>query len=142
MPRRVLTVAAAGGCALLIAGCTQTAKDSATDFQGAQREVAQVVEDLQQAASRRNAAEICTDLVTQAFAQRIAAAQRKRTCEDGLDPILDDVNATELTVEGVQVDGTSATANVLSEATGNADDRRDRFTLRRVGATWRLDSLG
>lgn len=127
--------------AVALAGCGAAADSDEEFAAGPQRDVAAVVEELQDKALRREATDICTDLLTVELARRIAQAQRTQTCEGGLDPILDDVDAVELTVDGVKVAGANATAEVLSEGAGDSE-RRDRFALRRVGANWRIDGFG
>jgi hypothetical protein len=107
------------------------------DFQGEQRAVAQVVEDLQSSGRRRDAAAICRDLFTRALRDRVAATGAD--CEKELQKALDDADAFELDVESVEVSGTRATAVVRGTDEGAVQTRT--FEFAREDGRWRADSL-
>ena len=124
--------------ALAAAGCGQSNKDSATDFSGEQRAVAQAVEDLQSAGRKGDAQKICTDLLAPALIAEIRHASGD--CAKVLDDALQDADTFEMTVEKVTVDGPRATAVVKSDA--GKKDRTDTLQLVREGRNWKVASLG
>jgi hypothetical protein len=138
-PVRLLTPVAVLGATLGLVACGQ-AKDSAGDFQGEQRNVADVVEKLQTEGRNRNAGRICNDLLAPALVRRIEAQNQGARCADVLDPNLNDTDAFELQVEKVTITGPRATVDVTSEA--GDDTRTDQLTLQKVGADWKIATLG
>jgi Domain of unknown function (DUF4878) len=126
--------------ALTLSACGSTEKDSASDFKGDQKAVAQAVEDLQSASRKGDEARICTDLLAPALLTKIKAAQ-KGGCEPALKTALKDVDSYELQVKKVAISGTNATATVTSDI-GKKDDRTDTLTLVKVGNAWKISELG
>jgi len=120
--------------ALALAGCG-AAGSSAGDFEGEERRVAQVVEDLQSAAEGRDGEEICSRLLASRFADSLAAAGR--TCDQEVTKALGDAESASLEVEAVRVTGNEAVAQVK-----DADDRVTRLPLVREGRDWRLTAFG
>jgi hypothetical protein len=110
--------------ALTLSACGSTDKDSASDFKGDQKAVAQTVEDLQSASRKGDEARICTDLLAPALLTA-----------------LKDVDSYELQVKRVAISGTNATATVTSDV-GKRDDRTDTLTLVKVGNAWKISELG
>lgn len=134
-PIAVLAIAAAVG----LAGCTaQSSKDSAEDFQGEERRVAEVIEDLQDAARKRDGDEVCKTLLAESLVRSITQASGE-ACAEAMDDALGDVDATELQVEKISIQGQDATATVRGEA--GDDERTDTMTLRRQGRQWRIAGL-
>src|SRR5829696_8634629 len=132
-------LAALAGCALVLGACTSSStKDSAADFQGEQKAVAQAVEDFQDAGTDRDANKVCSQFLAPALVRTIETST-KTTCANALDDRLDDTDSFDLTVDKVAVSGDTATATVKSE-TGD-DDRVDTFKLVRVGQNWKLAEL-
>lgn len=126
--------------ALTLSACGSTTKDSATDFKGDQKAVAQAVEDLQSASRKGDETKICTDLLAPALLTKIKAAQ-KAGCEPALKTALKDVDSYELTVKKVAISGTTATATVTDDV-GKNDDRTSTLTLVKVGNAWKISELG
>src|SRR3954454_6111355 len=124
---------------LALGACGQSQKDSAKDFTGDQKAVAQTVEDLQTASRKRDEGKICKELLAPALVTKIKTAS-KDTCEGALKDALQDADAFELQVKKVAIDGTTATATVTSD-TGK-DDRTDTLTLTKVGDAWRISGRG
>ena len=124
---------------LALGACGQTNKDSAGDFQGEQKAVAQAVEDLQTASRKHDESRICGDLLAPALVARIKSAS-KDSCEQALKDTLQDADAFELQVKKVAVDGTSATATVTSDT--GTKDRTDTLTLQKAGGAWKIATLG
>jgi hypothetical protein len=126
--------------ATALSACGTTTKDSATDFRGDQKAVAQTVEDLQSASKKSDEKKICNDLLAPALVAKIKAAD-KDGCEPAVSDALRDVDSTELQVKKVAISGTSATATVTSDV-GKDDDKTDTLTLVKVGSAWKISELG
>jgi hypothetical protein len=124
---------------LTLSACGQTDKDSASDFKGDQKAVAQTVEDLQSASRKSDETKLCNDVLAPALVTKIKTAS-EGTCESALNDALRDVDSWELTVKKVAVNGTTATATVQSD-TGK-DNRLDTLTLVKVGNAWKISELG
>lgn len=129
--------------ALALGACGQSSKDSAKDFRGDQRAVAQTVEDLQKAGQKRSAdgaKTICTQLLAPDLVAKIKQTSSK-ACDVVVKDAISDADAFELQVKKVAVNGDQATATVASQANGEKD-RIDTLTLTRVGNVWKISSLG
>jgi hypothetical protein len=127
------------GAALAAGGCAGAADDSAKDFRGDQRLVAEAVEDLQDAGTKGDGNKICEQLLTKELVAQIRRAGAE-SCADAVEDALADADAFEISVEKVAIDGARATATVKSEA--GDDERMDTLTLERAGRDWRISSLG
>jgi Domain of unknown function (DUF4878) len=142
-PLRLLPVLVAA--ALTLSACGQASKDSSGDFKGDQKVVAQTVEDFQSAASKANGDKICDELLAADLVAKVKAAAQKTdpkgTCADGLKDALRDADSFELTVKKVSIDGTTATAVVESDDTGD-DKATDTLTLTKAGDGWKISALG
>lgn len=125
--------------ALALGGCRHASKDSTTGLKGDQKAVAQTVEDLQAAGSKRDAAKICADLLAPQLVTRIRQASNG-TCDAVLKDALADADAFELQVKRVTVDGTNAQAVVESQS--GDKKRTDTLELQKVGDSWRIATLG
>jgi outer membrane PBP1 activator LpoA protein len=137
-PLRVLPVLVAA--ALTLSACGQTSKDSAKDFRGEEKAVAQTVEDLQSASSKGDRDKICDELLAADLVAKIKSAS-KQPCADALKDSLRDADSFELQVKKVAVDGTTATATVESDAAGDAKTTTT-LTLTKARDGWRIASLG
>src|SRR5690349_19119824 len=136
-PTRLVAVLVA--LPLVLGACGQTEKDSAGDFKGDQKAVAQAVEDLQTASRKRDEGKICSQLLAPALVDKIKTASNT-TCEKVLGDALRDVDSFELQVKKVAVNGTTATATVTSD-TGKKN-RTDTLQLQKVGNAWKIATLG
>jgi hypothetical protein len=138
-PLRLLTPVALLIAALALGACGQTAKTSANDFKGEQRDVAKVIDRLQSAGRKRDASAICSDLLAPALVKRIEASS-KSTCPSVLKDALNDTDSFDVKVEKVEITGDRAGATVTSSA--GKDDRTDRLDLQKVGTAWKIAALG
>ena len=123
--------------AALVAGCTGGAS-STSDFEGEQKNVADVVEELQSAGETGDAQAICAEIVAQSLADDIRAAGA--SCEQELDKAIKDADDFDLEVERVTINGDTATAEVKGRDGG--EDRVRTFEFERDGTDWRATSLG
>jgi hypothetical protein len=119
--------------ALTSGGCAAS-NSSAKNFQGTERDVANAIDDLGSAGRTKNEGKICTELLTRELADRMKAAGS--TCEQEISDAMSDSDDYDLSVKDVTVSGATATAQVEN------NDRTSTFRLQRVGAAWRISSLG
>jgi hypothetical protein len=119
--------------AVPLAGCAG-ANTSVRNFQGAERDVASAISDFESAGQHKNERKICTELLTAAYAKSLAAG--RSTCEDEVSDAVADADDYKLDIKDVTVTGPTATA-VVENAGHTAT-----FRLQRVGADWRIASVG
>ena len=136
-PTRLVALLAA--LPLILGACGQAAKDSAGDFRGDQRDVAQTVEDLQSFARKGDAGKICTELLAPNLVARITSSSKK-PCDTALKDTIADADAFELQVKKVTVSGDKASAVVVSQ--GGKKDRTDTLQLVRNRSAWKITTLG
>ena len=127
-----LLLAAAG----VATGCGAAGSDSASDFTGVKKDVADAVEDLESAARKSDEGEICGRLLTSSLVQTIRSAGR--SCTSGIADAIDDADTFDMTVKSVTVTGTTATAVVDSKEKAT----NDTFKLVKEGGRWKIASLG
>jgi hypothetical protein len=135
MSRAVLAVPLV--LAALASGCGASGS-SAGDFEGEEKRVADVVEQLQSAGETGDAAEICNEVLAKQLRDQIQEAGAN--CEQELDKAINDADDFELEVEDVTISGNSATAKVRGRDKG--EERVRDFEFVREGSDWRATSLG
>ena len=130
--RRPLTLIALLLATGTLAGCTAANQNtSAGDFKGAERDVAQTIDDLK---SARDYEEVCSRLFTDAFAKSLEADGHD--CVDEVQSTFRDVANTDMDVDDVTITGDRATAKV------SQGDASATFELERSGESWQISSLG
>jgi hypothetical protein len=128
----LITVAAAG---IALAGCTATPPSSAKNFKGAEKDVAQVVDDLQKAGRTGKPDKLCNDIFTADLANRFKAGNA--TCVDEVEKAMRDVNDYDIKVTDITVTGNSATAKVEQ----GKEKRTGTLGFQRIGSGWRVSSI-
>jgi hypothetical protein len=123
--------------AALASGCGASGS-SAGDFEGEEKRVADVVEQLQSAGEAGDAAEICNEVLAKELRDQIQEAGA--SCEQELEKAINDADDFELDVEDVTISGNSATAKVKGRDGG--EERVRDFEFVREGSDWRATSLG
>ena len=121
-----------------LAGCGQ-AQSSAGDFEGAEKDVAETIEELQTAAENRKPADICSEVLSRQLADRLKNADGD--CVEEMEKVAGDADDFELEVTDVTITGTTATARVKAMK-GGRDDAVTTFALAREDGDWRLTDLG
>jgi hypothetical protein len=130
--RRLSAVLALLLATTALAGCTPANQNaSAGDFEGAERDVAQVIDDLK---GTRDPDEICSRILTDEFAQSLEAGGRD--CIDEVRAMIRDTANTDMDVRDVTISGSTARAEVRQ------DDVTSTFELERDGQSWRISSFG
>jgi hypothetical protein len=122
--------------AIAISGCAATGPTSAGDFQGAESDVATVVDDLQKAARSGNPEKMCDDIFTKELADQFKAGASD--CTDQVQDAIRDATEDEFEVTDVTVTGNTATAKVRQPET----KRTGTFSFERIGNGWRLSAIG
>jgi hypothetical protein len=118
--------------AATLTGCTAANQNaSAGDFEGAERDVAQVIDDLK---GSRDPEEICSRILTDDFAKSLDAGGHD--CVEEVQAALRDTASTDVDVRDVTITGSTATAEVRQ------DDLSATFELERDGESWRISSFG
>jgi hypothetical protein len=131
--RRILLPLAAVAAALALAGCGSGESSSAGGFEGQEKEVAQVVEDLQRAAQSRDGGKVCSELLARELVDELSSGDQD--CIDEVEKAIGDADDYELRVTDVSVEGESATATVED------GDRRAKFALVRQDGRWRIAEM-
>jgi hypothetical protein len=122
--------------ALGVTACASTA--SSSSFKGEQHEVAQTIASLQSEATAGEAKKICKTLLSSAVAARLNAVHGG--CTQALKGQLVEVDSPELTIQAVQLHGTSASATVKSTYAGKS--RISMVSLVKEGGKWKISGLG
>jgi len=123
--------------AVALAGCGQAAGGSSERFQGSERAVADVVEDLQRAGEREEPAVICDEILTQDLVRALDEAGT--TCREEMTKAIKDADDFDLRVRDVTVTGQTARATV--ERRQGAGEETTVFEFRLVNGQWRASSL-
>jgi hypothetical protein len=122
---------------LTLAGCGAQAQTSSSldKFQGADRQVAQQVEDLESAGKRGKAEDICSDILAKSLVDELNAAGTD--CAGEMKKAIDDADDFDLEVLDVKVTGDEATATVRR----GDDGPTETMAFTREGNSWRATSL-
>jgi hypothetical protein len=125
---------------LLALGASACASTSTlSSFKGEEHAVAQVISNLQTYGTAGEAQKICTDLLSSSVTARLSSAHGG--CEHALKEQLSQVDTPEVTVEKVQLHGTtSSTAEVKSTYAGKA--KLTTVTLVKEDGAWKISKLG
>jgi len=122
---------------LSLSGCGAAPRDSAKEFDGAERAVAAAVEDLESAARENDSAVVCTKLL----AERLLTTLKEQgtNCATAVKEAFKDADSLDITVDDVTISGTTASAKVTSGTGG--EKKTDTLELEKAGAGWRISSL-
>ena len=121
-----------------IAGCGQS-QSSAGDFKGAEKDVADTIEQLQTSAQNRKPEDICSEVLARALVDRLKSSGTD--CVDEMEKIIGDADDFELDVTKVTITGSTAAATVKARR-GDRDDAVTNFALAREDKKWRLTDFG
>jgi hypothetical protein len=122
--------------ALGVGACGSTV--STSSFKGEAHAVAQRISDLQADVSALNEQKICEQDFSRAARARLST--RGDTCKHALKRQLGSIDAYELTVEKIAVNGATATARVRSTWAGKLSS--NRLKLVKEGGSWRVEGVG
>jgi hypothetical protein len=134
---RVRLLAACG--ALALAGCgggdEPDPKNNAERFEGDERQVAELVDRLGEAAREGDTATICDDFLTAELQARIGEASGTSCAQELEENIVS--GETTFAVESIEVESDDATAVVVDH-----EDRKSRLFLVRDQGDWRITRIG
>jgi Putative lumazine-binding len=133
--KRSLTLLCAPLLAVGVAACG-SATVSTAGFKGEARAVAQTIANLQSNATAGEEKKICAEDLSSSVVTRLAGAKR---CEATIKSQLAEVDSLELSVESIQVTGTTATSRVQSIYKGKK--RLGTLTLVKEGAKWKISAV-
>jgi hypothetical protein len=134
MPRRLIVLLAAA--ALAVSACGTTTSSSTVKFNGAAKDVADVVSKMATDGRSGDGKSICSDTFAQSLVNKLNSGGR--TCEDEMKDAVRDASDYDLQVRSVKVDGNNATAVVRQ----GDDGPTATFTFVKEGGNWRASSLG
>jgi hypothetical protein len=115
-----------------MAGCGGAS--STSDLKGDSKDVAEVIEDLQDYAQRNEADQICKNVLDAEVVKEIAGGDCIKTIEQAID----EADNYDLTVDSVRVTGTTARARVKA---GRDEDQVETIELRKNGDAWKITRL-
>jgi hypothetical protein len=133
--RFVVAVLLASG-ALALGGCGTASTSTNAKFKGEQGAVAKVVDDLATAGRRKDAAKICSSILSRSLVQQLKSAGGD--CEAEMKKAIDDADDFDLEVRSVNVDGNQAQAQVRQGKKGPLAI----FSFVKEDGSWRATSLG
>lgn len=129
---------AAGLCALAItvglAACGETA--STGNFKGESHNVAQTVSDLQSHATSGDQKKLCENDLAAVLTTHLRSAGG---CQAVLKKQLHEIDALNMTIESISVNGAGATAHVKSTYSGKS--RITTLTLVKEGTRWKISGV-
>jgi hypothetical protein len=131
--RRPLTSLCLLLCAPLLAACGTAGSTSTTGFTGVKREVAQGIASLQSDAASVEQKKICAEDLAASVVRRLGGT---KDCEAAIKRQLDQVDELEVSVESVNVSGSTATATVKSIHEGKS--KLSTVSLVKEGHTWKV----
>jgi hypothetical protein len=134
---RTIAPAAALLLVLALAGCT-SAQTSSTSFKGDKKAVADVIGDLEAAATRRQADKICSEIL----ARKVLDAMKSSggDCVREVDKAVSDIDDSALDVRAVTITGATAQARV--KARRNGREVTSTLGLVREDKNWRISDFG
>jgi hypothetical protein len=133
--RRIALIAVA--FALPISACGASGSKSETaKFNGAQADVAKVVDNLASAGRSGDAKKICNEILSKQLLQELNSAGGD--CVTEMDRAIKDASDYDLRVTAVKVNGPNATATVRQ----GDDGKTATFTFVKENGAWRASALG
>jgi ABC-type oligopeptide transport system substrate-binding subunit len=133
-PRQLTTALCALALAGGLAACGETA--STSNFKGESHNVAQTVSDFQSDSTAGNQKKLCQNDLASALTTRL---QSTGGCQAVLKEQLHEIDALNMTIESIAVNGTSATARVKSTYSGKS--RITTLTLVKEGSRWKISGV-
>jgi hypothetical protein len=118
-----------------LSACAQTV--STSGLKGEAKAAAETVKELQSNATAGEAKKICQDDLDHAVVARLASSSGG--CQEAIKKQLAEIDSVELTVESMQVTGTSALAHVKSIYSGKK--RISTMSLVKEGKKWKISSF-
>jgi hypothetical protein len=134
LPKRAAVLLCAPALALGLSACAATV--STSGLKGEAKAAAETIKDLQSNVTAGEQKKICEDDLSSAVVKRLGGSGG---CQEAIKKQLGEISAVELTVESVQVSGTSATAKVKSIYSGKKTI--STMTLVKEGKKWKISAF-
>jgi hypothetical protein len=127
------------GCAVLLAvGLSACAKSVSTaGLSGEAKAAAETIKDLQSDVTAGDEKKVCRNDLAKSLVTKLAASGGG--CEKAINDQLSQVDSFEITVQAMQVSGSTATAHVKSTYSGH--DRKGTLSLVKEGRRWKISAL-
>jgi hypothetical protein len=126
-----------------VGACGQAQKADTDKFEGAEKDVAEAVFEFRDAVAKRDEGKICDTYFTAALKEEVAskgkAAGRGSTCAKAIEDSIADIDATDIEVTDVTIEGTKATAKIKTDLS-KGDDPTDTIVLADEKG-WRISEL-
>lgn len=135
LPTRVIALLCAPPLALGLSACAQTV--STTGLKGDAKAAGETIKDLQSDVTAGESKKVCQKDLASAVVKRLQSASGG--CQEAVKKQLTEIGSVELTVESVQVSGTSATAHVKSVYSGKK--RTSTMSLVEERGRWKIASF-
>jgi hypothetical protein len=129
--KSIVAVPLALACAWTLGACGETV--STSSFKGESRHVAETVSDFQKNATASDEQKLCAKDLAKTLTKRLGAVGG---CQAVVKQQLGQVDALNLTVDSITVNGTSAQARVKSTWAGKS--RLSTLSLVREGSRWKI----
>lgn len=129
-------IAATVALAAAVAGCGETA--STGSYKGESHNVAQTIVDFQTAVTAREQSKLCQRDLAAAVTARLARSGG--SCQSALKNQLLQIDATNLTIQSISINGKVASARVKSTHSGK--NRVSTLTLVKETGRWKIAAAG
>jgi hypothetical protein len=135
-PRRALALPCGALFAFGLSACAKSV--STSGLNGEAKAAAETIKNLQTDVTAGDEKKICQNDLAKAVVSKLDASGGG--CEKAIKSQLTQVDSFEVTVEAMQVSGSTATAHVKSIYSGKG--RKGTLSLAKEGGKWKISSLG
>jgi len=135
-PKRALALPCVVLLALGLSACAKSV--STSGLKGDAKAAAETIKNLQTDVTAGDEKKICENDLAKALVNKLAASGG--SCEKAIKGQLTQVDSFEVTVEAMQVSGSTATAHVKSIYSGKG--RKGTLSLAKESGKWKISSLG
>jgi Domain of unknown function (DUF4878) len=135
-PKRALTLPCVALLALGLSACAKSV--STSGLKGEAKAAAETIKNLQTDVTAGDEKKICQNDLAKPLVTKLDASAG--SCQKAIKGQLTEVDSFEVTVEAMQVSGTTATAHVKSIYSGKT--RKGTLSLVKEGSEWKISSLG
>ncbi len=135
-PKRALTLPCVALLSLGLSACAKSV--STSGLKGEAKAAAETIKNLQTDVTAGDEKKICQNDLAKPLVTKLDATGG--SCQEAIKGQLTEVDSFEVTVEAMQVSGTTATAHVKSIYSGKT--RKGTLSLVKEGDKWKVASLG
>jgi Domain of unknown function (DUF4878) len=132
---RLLAIGCAALTVLTFSACAKTV--STAGLKGEAKNAAETVKDLQTDVTAGDQKKVCQNDLAKSLAAKLE--ETSGGCQQAVKDQLAEIDSFEVTVEAMQVSGSSATAHVKSIFSGKS--RKSTLSLVKEGSRWKISAL-